>query len=57
VRVVSHRRPENRPRTNRYSLSGLVNLTRWISLLGSLERTRDGAFDEWRWMSGLTYRF
>jgi hypothetical protein len=48
---------ENRPRTNRYSLSGLVNLTRWISLVGSLERTRDGGFDEWRWMSGLTYRF
>ena len=48
---------QNRPRTNRYSLSGLVNLTRWISLLGSLERTRDGGFDEWRWMLGLTYRF
>ena len=48
---------ENRPRTDRYSLSGLVNLTRFISVLGSLERTLDGGFDEWRWMSGLTYRF
>jgi hypothetical protein len=48
---------EQRPRTTRYALTGLLNLNRWISLLLSGEHLRDGSLSQIRWLSGLTYRF
>ena len=48
---------QQRPRTTRYALSGLVNLNRSVSLLLEGERLRDGTVSETRWLSGLTFRF
>jgi hypothetical protein len=48
---------EQRTRTTRYAITGLVNLNRWFSLLLSGERLRDGSLIQIRWLSGLTYRF
>lgn len=48
---------EHRPRTRRYSLSGLVNLTRHYSLLATVDRTDDGDLREHRELVGLTVRF
>jgi hypothetical protein len=48
---------EQRPRTTRYALTGLINLNRWISLLLSAEHLRDGSLTQIRWLSGLTCRF
>jgi hypothetical protein len=50
-------RIETRPRTTRYALSALVTFNRWISWLASGEYLRDGTLSEFRWLSGLTYRF
>jgi hypothetical protein len=48
---------EHRPRTQRYSLSSLVNLTRHYSLLLTADRTGDGDLREHRELAGLTIRF
>jgi hypothetical protein len=48
---------DNRPRTNRVSLSDLVHLNRRMSLLASADRTRDGDLSELRWLLSLIYRF
>ncbi len=50
---------QTRPRTNRYSLSDLIRLTRTgrLSLLASADRTRDGDLSEFRWLMSLIYRF
>ena len=48
---------EPRPRTRRYSVSSLVNLTRHYSLLLTADRTDDGDFREHRELAGLTVRF
>ncbi|HEY6931096.1 MAG TPA: hypothetical protein VJA66_15595 [Thermoanaerobaculia bacterium] len=48
---------ENLPRSRRYSLSGLIRLTRSLSLLVSGERTWQDPSVETRATAGLTYRF
>ena len=48
---------ENRPRTHRYLASGIVYLSRHISLVLTGERLRDGTLTELRGMSNLAYRF
>jgi hypothetical protein len=45
------------PRTNMYSLSGLFRLSRRISVLATLDRTRDGDLRELRWLTSVIYRF
>ncbi len=48
-----------RPRTNRYSVSDLIRLTKTgrVSLLVSGDRTRDGDLSELRWLASLIWRF
>jgi hypothetical protein len=50
---------QTRPRTNRYSVSDLIRVTRTgkFSLLASADRTRDGDLTELRWLMSLIYRF
>ena len=48
---------ENRPRTERFLASGIVHLTRHISLVLTGERLEDGTLTEVRGMSTLAYRF
>lgn len=47
---------ETRPHTNRISGTATAYLTRMISLIGSVEGTREDAARELRVMTGLTYR-
>lgn len=47
---------ETRPRTNRLGASAVVTLTRLISLLATVDRTRDGESRDLRVTTGLTYR-
>ncbi len=46
-----------RPRTKRYGVTGLLRFTRSISLLLTGERLTEGSLEEWRWLSGVTYRY
>jgi len=48
---------ENRPRTRRAAISGLLNLPHGTSLLTTLERLADDDASHTRIMSGLSYRF
>jgi len=48
---------ENRPRTRRAALSGLLNLPHGTSLLTTLERLTEDDASHTRIMSGLSYRF
>ena len=48
---------ETRPRTNRIGASGLFNVTRRVSLVTTIERTKDGASTETRAFGGFTLRF
>jgi hypothetical protein len=50
---------QTRPRTNRYSLSDLIRVTRSgrFSVLATADRTRDGDLTELRWLASLIYRF
>jgi len=47
---------ETRPETKRYGVSGLLNIGRLVSFIGTAERTDDQNGAEWRVFSGLTYR-
>lgn len=47
---------ETRPQTDRYSGSAIVNLTRLVSLLVTLEYTDDDAFTDTRLLAGVSYR-
>ena len=48
---------ENRPRTRRAALSGVLNLPHGTSFLATLERLKDDDATQTRVMSGLSYRF
>ena len=48
---------EHRPRTRRYEVSTLANLTRRYSLLFTVDRTQDSEVTEQRYLAGLTIRF
>ncbi|RPJ64550.1 MAG: hypothetical protein EHM24_22655 [Acidobacteria bacterium] len=48
---------ENRPRTRRAALSGLLTLPHGASVLTTLERVKDDDITQTRIMSGLSYRF
>jgi len=48
---------ESRPRTNRIGVSGLFNVTRRVSLVTTIERTKDGTSTETRAFGGFTLRF
>ena len=48
---------EHRPRTRRYGVSTLANLTRHYSLLFTVDRTQDSDVTEQRFLAGLTLRF
>jgi hypothetical protein len=48
---------EHRPRTRRYELSALTNLTRHYSLLFTVDCTQDSEVTEQRFLGGLTVRF
>jgi hypothetical protein len=50
---------QTRPRTNRYSLSDLIRVTRSgrFSVLTTADRTRDGDLTELRWLASSIYRF
>lgn len=48
---------EHRPRTRRYGMSALANLTRRYSLLFTSDRTEDGEVTEQRFLAGITVRF
>jgi hypothetical protein len=48
---------ENRPRTRRAALSGVLNLPHGTSVLATLERVKDDDATQTRVMSGLSYRF
>lgn len=47
---------ETRPETKRYGVSGMLNVGRLVSFIGTAERTDDQNGAEWRVFSGLTYR-
>lgn len=47
----------SRPRTRRYGGTGLLRLTRSTTLLLTAERLTEGSLEEWRWLSGLTWRY
>lgn len=48
---------ETRPRTNRLGASGLFTVARRVSLVATIERTKDGSFTETRAFGGVTVRF
>lgn len=48
---------EHRPRTRRYEVSTLANVTRRYSLLFTVDRTQDSEVTEQRYLAGLTIRF
>ncbi|TFG37236.1 MAG: hypothetical protein E4H44_05580 [Candidatus Aminicenantes bacterium] len=48
---------EVRPNSQRFSLSGNINLNRTFSLLVTLERTDHSDFTETRALTGLIIRF
>jgi hypothetical protein len=48
---------EHRPRTRRYEISTLANLTRHYSLLFTSDLTQDSEVTEQRFLAGLTVRF
>ena len=48
---------ETRPNTKRISASGLINLGRRMSLQFTAEHTKDDSYKEFRFLSGLSYRF
>jgi hypothetical protein len=48
---------ETRPRTRRYGFSGIINLTRYFSVLLTGEQVRDDTSRENRGLAGLTFRF
>ena len=47
---------ETRPRMRRVSASGSVSMGRGISMLFTVDRTRDEAVGELRLLAGLSYR-
>ena len=48
---------ESQPKTRRYALSGVMHVSRPISLLLTLEELRDDTSNQERGLLGLTYRF
>jgi hypothetical protein len=48
---------ESRPQTDRYSLSSTINLSRFFSLMLTLERLTDKNTNDDRGVLGITYRF
>ncbi len=48
---------ETRPKAQRFSATGTVNFARNTSLLVTVERVLGDQSNEWRLMSGITYRF
>jgi hypothetical protein len=48
---------ENRPRTNRFAASAIINASRGTSVVVTAERTADRSSAEVRLLSGLIYRF
>ncbi|MGE5278813.1 MAG: hypothetical protein ACM3SU_17620 [Acidobacteriota bacterium] len=48
---------ETRPKTRRYGLTGLVNLTRTLGVLLTVEELREEQSREERGLLGLTFRF
>lgn len=48
---------ESRPKTRRYGLSGLVNLSRTLGVLLTVEELRDDQSRQERGLLGLTFRF
>jgi hypothetical protein len=47
---------ESRPRTDRFSVSAIVNATRLLSFIVTAERTDDDAYSESRVLAGITCR-
>ena len=47
----------NKPSSRRYSLSGIWNMTRSFSILGTGERLDDDTSSQYRAFLGLNYRF
>lgn len=48
---------ERHPRSKRYGLNGLWNMTRFVSFMTTLERLEDDTSTDDRAMFGITYRF
>lgn len=48
---------QSRPRSKRYALSGVVNLSRAFSLLLTAEQIRDDTARQFRALTGITFRF
>ncbi len=48
---------ETRPHTDRFGASANIYLARKLSLIVNADYTRDDGFDEFRMLSGLTFRF
>ena len=48
---------ETRPKTRRYGLTGLVNLSRTLAILATVEELRDDNSNQERGLLGLTFRF
>jgi len=48
---------ETRPHTDRFGASANIDLARRLSLIVNADYTRDDGFDEFRMLSGLTFRF
>lgn len=48
---------ETRPRTKRYGVNGVWNMTRWVSFLITAEQLRDDTSTDDRGMLGILFRF
>ena len=58
IRVVDHGAViERRPRSKRYGLNGVWNVSRAFSLIATAERLDDDASTDERLLLGLIYRF